>query len=196
MLALKTALHNWTPYMGAGIALLLIWVGLFINTFIHQVYDKHKSLSDQNASLVAEKSKLLDKVYRLEHPSIPPTAAKPEFSPIAIIQSQIEPGIGLNPATSKEKSHPGVEVVITAQRNLSSPIFEIECDRACDYAYGVAIGDSTKFGSPHIVSPTKMQITLIVPALLAKYKQLAIDFRSQDDKPIQLKHVRVFKEKN
>jgi hypothetical protein len=196
MASVKPHLKGWTALAGTISALIVVWIVLFVNTFIHQVYDKHKSLSDENATLTAEKSGLLAKVYKLQHPSPAPTTTKSELPSIAIVQSQIEPGIGLNPATPKEKSNPGVEVVITAQRDLSSPTLEIECDRACDYVYGLAIGNSTKFGPPHVISPTKMQITLIIPALLAKYKQLAIDFRSQDNHPIRLRHVLLFREKH
>jgi len=67
----------------------------------------------------------------MSNPQLPSTPTLTSTNPISYRQFQIKPTIGLQqaPATADGIGHPGVEMVVTAEQEISYPTFEAVCDK-------------------------------------------------------------------
>jgi hypothetical protein len=147
---------------------------------------------DQNTLKPPQVNNYLPAPQVLVQQAATPLATVTALKGISYRQVALPPGLGLQQSAVQGKANPGVEIVVTANEDISYPAFQAECDRPCSFDFGIAVNDSTKFNRLDSPKPTIARVEFVIPALLAKGKQLAIDYRSADDKPIRVTLFRLY----
>ena len=184
MNSFRAVWKQWPTYVIPTLTITALWVGTLCWQFIRTPVQFNQALIQQRDSAIEERNTWKSKFERR-----PTGGVLTTINPISFRQFPIKPGIGLAPTTEQEKTKPGVEVVITAQTEILNPVFDVECDRPCDYAYALAVDDATKMNIPERPSPNVIRVEFVIPALLAKGRQLTVDYRSRDEQPVKVKYV-------
>ena len=114
-------------------------------------------------------------------------------TPITFRKFAIEPGGGLAeaPANAEGRNNPGVEIVVTAEREISYPAFQASCDNPCIFSFGLLIMGPTKFEKLPGSNPRNARVAFSVPAVWSKGKQIAMDFRSTNGQPLAVRNLRL-----
>jgi hypothetical protein len=130
----------------------------------------------------------------------PVTVIAPSQTPLSNEPPQItveripeKPAVGGNPLFGTDK--PGEALLITAKNGFSNPAFEIECNIPCSFvqtstqAIGTDTGTWTDVQeSPH-GSSNIFRIRFRTPNRLSAGNQIALDFRSKDDRQLTILRV-------
>jgi hypothetical protein len=122
-------------------------------------------------------------------PALTPTHSN-EQPQITFTQQPLKPGPAGYPAGQSDK--PGVLAIVTMTNTFVNPAFQAKCSVPCSFLSAMAIDSST--GAEPLPQPSEdiIRVRFTIPGRLAAGKQVTLDIRSKDDKPVSLIWVRPY----
>jgi|ERR1017187_2104373 hypothetical protein len=188
--ALIDSLRSWTSWAGGVLAFIVVWTCLYIYAFVVTVHQDHDTLVQQRNAASAERDAWKKKAETSAPTSIPQT----ELPKITWTQEPLQPGNAGYPAGQSDK--PGVLATITTWDDFDSPAFQAKCSAPCSILTAMAIDSST--GPKPLPQPSLdiVRIQFTIPGRLAVGKQVTLDIRSRDSRPVSLIWVRPLVHKN
>jgi hypothetical protein len=132
---------------------------------------------------------------------VPPSAKKPGREPssgvatrkpqITWTQQPLKPGVSGYPAGESNK--PGVLAIVTMTNTFVKPAFEAKCNVPCSFLTAMAIDSSTGIEPlPPQPQADMIRIKFAIPGRLNAGRQVTLDIRSQDERPVSLLWVRPY----